>query len=364
MNTLSNFVELDSNPYSTLFYPTATIATLEYQEIYRYPYLDVPIHFYDCLLCFVNLQPVEEEAYTTEHTFETLKTQKYAQKDPLFSLKTARTMLKEQGVLLVFDTSKTPKMKNLTLLFSCAGFSVLGKLRNCFILRKRPLLSFTIPEVDNYIVKEAETHKEIDHYFSYLSKRYPQEQNYEREIDNLFTNQSIIFLAHSQKDPSQVIGVSRYTYFIPEYGYYLPCQLANFCEGKHQGEHIILPKNITSMGESLALYDKQGTGKSGTSYLVYQQLIKAILTYKYEIAHTDISYTTYPKGDTTIEALYKDRFGFKHTLHNNENICLQYGTFASQWYLIELERSMIELQYRNINQIFKKTRNVHITKFQ
>ncbi|MFM7714731.1 MAG: hypothetical protein ACKO7A_19100, partial [Microcystis sp.] len=56
----------------------------------------------------------------------------------------------------------------------------------------------------------------------------------------------------------------------------------------------------------------------------------------------------------TIEALYKERFGFKHTLHDHEKVCLKYGTFAGQWYLIELEQWMINHQYHNADQIFHK----------
>ena len=309
---------------------------------------------YAQLSCWLDLKPNEEKDSTAQ-TFETLKTTNYTQKDPLFTLRTVRRMLQDNGFLFVYDISQTPNIEqSVKSLFSCAGFIVLSDIGNCWILRKRALLCFDVPKVKGYLVKEAETPAEIESYFLFLKNRYPDSQNYCREIDDLFTHQSVIFLAYPEQNPSQVIGVARYTYALAEYGYYLPCQLATFCEGKHTGKHLMLPKNVTSVGESLSLYDKQGTGKIGTSYLVYQQLIRAILTYKHDIAHTEISYTTYLKGDETIEALYKERFGFKHTLHDNEKVCLKYGTFAGQWYLIELEQSMIKHQYHNADQIFHK----------
>lgn len=330
----------------------------ESHNIHHYPYLDLSNHVYDNLICPLNLKPSHGNKRNTTCTFEELLTQNYPDKEPLSILIAARRALNENGILLVVDTSQTPNIrKYVEMLFCCAGFTLLNQQGNYFILRKRPLLTFFVPKTDNYIVKEAETLEEIERYFEFLKQRYHEDNNdsYSRDIDNLFTNQSTIFLAYPENNPSDVIGLARYTHFIPEYGYYLPFQLATFFDGKHQGQHIILDEKVKNAGESLALYNKShGTKISKISYQVYQQLIWAIFVYKHDIAKTEISYTTYPKGNETIGGLYKDRFGFEDSLYEGEPVCLQYGTFADQWCLIESDRSTIEYQYRNPEQIFKK----------
>lgn len=311
----------------------------------------------DQLSCWIDLQPIEENGRYTDLDFESLLLQRdYIFKDPLYTLKTAGRMLNNDGLLFVNDRSRTPEAGRCAeTLFSCAGFRVLERVGNCSILCKRTPFVFSVPDVPDYVVKEAETEEEIRSYLSFLSNWHPKEQNYEPKIDDLFTNQSVIFLAYPRHDRSRVMGVARYTHALPRYGYYLPLQLATIKEGKHAGEHFALPENVTSIGESLCIYDKQGTGKIGSSYCVYKQLIRAILTYKYEIAATDLSYTTYSDGNKTLEKLYIDRFGFQPTLHDNEKVGLQYGTFADQWNLLELDRATIERQYRDPERIFDKS---------
>jgi hypothetical protein len=311
----------------------------------------LPQHHYNSLICPVNLKPSQENSRLTEQTFAELCSQNYGNKEPLFILRAARKTLQNNGILVVYDTSQTPQIdRYVESLFCCAGFTLLNQQDNCFILQKRPLLTLSVPKT-NLMVKEAETSEEFKLFSQFLLSQYPSTHNYLPEIDDLFTNQSAIFLAFPEDNPSEIIGVARYTHALPEYGYKLPLQLAILSERKYQGQHFPLSDKIA--GKSLCLYQFGVTG-----YRAYQQLIRAIMMYKYDIASTQTSYTTYPKSNAKIGDLYKDGFGFKHTLFEGEKVCLKYGTFGDEWYLLEFDRSKIEENYRNPELMFKRKKIV------
>ena len=64
----------------------------------------IPERHYEQLSCWLDLKPNEEKDSTAQ-TFATLKTTNYTQKDPLFTLRTVRRMLQDNGLLFVYDIS-------------------------------------------------------------------------------------------------------------------------------------------------------------------------------------------------------------------------------------------------------------------
>jgi hypothetical protein len=305
---------------------------------------------YHNLFCAVDLTPNPTHSYHTSLSFEDVYKQDYTNKPPLSILRTARASLQDKGTLVIYDTSeKESLMESIESLLTCAGFSLANKQGNYYFLEKRPIIQRCVPyKRQQLIIKEVETPEEVEKYCNFLKYCYPTRQNYCSHIDKLFMNHSFTLLAFLEDNPDKIIGVGRYTHFLGEYDYYLPLQLATLSDHSSD-EHFTLPQNMTFMGEILALSNKSRVGSQ--AYLV---ILQEIMAYQYNIAKTDLCYTTYPQRDQSIGDRAKNRFRFKQVFRNNHVVSLKYGSFADEWYLLQLDKSQIAKNHQNPELMRKK----------
>jgi hypothetical protein len=314
------------SPKTAVLFPTKTEKSPLYSP-YRH------------LFCPLDLTPSQFESYHTDNSFEDLKQANYTNKEPLSILRTARANLEDKALLTVYDLADhSNPIKSIESLCICGGFELVNHWDQHYFLRKRPIIKKSIPfRQRNLVIKEAETPQEIEMYLEFLLYCYPVGQNYDPDIDRMFSNHSFTLLAYMEDKPEEIIGVGRYTHFLEEYGYYLPLQLATLLqEAQDTGKHFVLPKDLTSMGEILALSKKTKEGSQA-----YLKILHEIMTYQHQIAKTHLTYTTYPQRDQSIGDRAKKRFGFKQVFHNNSPICLKYGTFADHWGLLALDALQI-----------------------
>ena len=97
----------------------------------------LPQHLYNSLICPINLKLPQKKSRLTHQTFAELCSQNYKNKEPLSSLRKARRILRDKGILLVYDTSQThPIDRYVKSLFCCAGFSLIYQQDNCSFLQK------------------------------------------------------------------------------------------------------------------------------------------------------------------------------------------------------------------------------------
>lgn len=270
------------------------------------------------------------EAYTFLDFEELVRQRKRGRAEPLYSLGALSQRLPTGGTVAIASVAPLTDRKLVQKYLAAAKFTGVQFISDHVVLAKKRALLEKPVFAGKFLLEEVQTPQEIAEVHAFSKRLYEDTNNYDEEVDGLFSCQSDYYRVKSLVD-GRMITCGRVSWHLP--GFPLPMMLA---VRAHTDEHIYLTEpDQYSYGEVFAPYML-----SVTTGKVYGELIRTVYDYCTQ-GNMDYILTTYQATQLREYRFLSRCVGFRDT-----GAVLRYGNFGGDWSVVYASKNMFDANWR------------------
>jgi hypothetical protein len=270
------------------------------------------------------------ESYTFLDFEEMVRQRKRARPEPLHSLGALSRCLSAGQTAAIASVAPLTDRKLVQKYLTVAKFTDIKFISDHVVLaKKRPLMEKSVFD-GQFLLEEVQTPQEIDEIHAFSKRLYGKTNNYNEEVDSLFSSQSDYYRVKNLTN-GQLITCGRVSWHLP--GFPLPMMLAVRAQSE---QHIYLTDpDRYSYGEVFAPYML-----SVTTGKVYGELIRAVYDYCAR-GYMDYILTTYQASQSREYRFLSRCVGFRDT-----GAVLRYGDFGGDWSVVFASKNMFDANWQ------------------